>query len=130
MNEQIVPRDAIERSAQLAATLGDERCPYPPMTAAHDAWQAEYQRASAHPQSLSVHASYPAPARPLARLAGMLCLQPAFRTFAGGATDAEQAASWIRQICRVRSRRDLDADPAAARRFHALVRKPYLESQK
>lgn len=37
------------------------------------------------------------------------------------------AKAFILSRCAVDSRNDLDRDPAAAERFHNLVRKPYLE---
>jgi hypothetical protein len=62
----------------------------------------------------------------LARLAGMLCGQSEFLKFAGVPSPAA-AADWIRQTCGVPSRADLDHSEAAARKFHANVRKPYLK---
>ena len=64
----------------------------------------------------------------LARLSGMFCGQPEFLKFAGVPSPAA-AAAWIRQTCGVESRADLDHVPEAARKFHNLVRKPYLHSK-
>lgn len=37
----------------------------------------------------------------------------------------DHVARWIRWVCKVESRADLDRDPAAAQRFHEQVRTPY-----
>jgi len=42
------------------------------------------------------------------------------------ATEAD-AKEFITTLCGVTSRNDLDRDPAAAQRFHELVRLPFLE---
>ena len=50
--------------------------------------------------------------------------------FVGGrlpARNEAMAKAFILHECEVRSRNDLDRDPAAAQRFHDLVRKPFLE---
>lgn len=65
----------------------------------------------------------------LAKLAAMFCQQPEFWEFCGQSNAAE-AAAWIRVVCHVPSRADLDHNPAAAKLFHDRVRKPYLESRK
>lgn len=64
----------------------------------------------------------------LARLAGTLCAKSDFQRFAGVSSSAD-AAAWIRQTCGVESRADLDHNPEAARKFHDLIRKPYLQSK-
>ena len=69
----------------------------------------------------------------LAKLAGMLCADPAFQswlrdaqyrewdTVADGAVDAtDHAARTIRLVCGVASRAQLDHDEAAAERFHKI----------
>lgn len=43
-----------------------------------------------------------------------------------GYFDEEMAKAFITEACGVASRSDLDKDPAAADRFHQLVRAPYL----
>lgn len=60
----------------------------------------------------------------LARLSGMFCQQESFLRFSGTHTP-EQAAQWVRDQCGVTSRADLDHCPAAAKRFHDRVRRPY-----
>ncbi|GAA4321884.1 hypothetical protein GCM10023144_01440 [Pigmentiphaga soli] len=57
----------------------------------------------------------------LSRLAGQLCAQPAFQRWLG-ATTSEQAAEAVRARCGIQSRRELDTNPDAARRFHAIRR--------
>jgi hypothetical protein len=57
-------------------------------------------------------------------LAVQLCNNPEFRAYFGiGSTD--EAAAYIRRVCHVDSRAELDRDPQAADRFHALVRRPF-----
>lgn len=44
---------------------------------------------------------------------------------APGETPAMWAASAIRAVCSIESRKELDNDPTAAERFDRLIRKPY-----
>ncbi len=60
----------------------------------------------------------------LARLAGQLCQRQDFQAFAS-ARSADEAAAFIRRVCRVESRAQLDHDQQARDRFHELVRKPF-----
>jgi len=53
--------------------------------------------------------------------AAILCTNPRFQSWLG-ASDADEAAQVLRERCQVASRRELDANPAAAERFHALRR--------
>lgn len=66
----------------------------------------------------------------LARLAGMLCQNPAFQAFvpecSEGLSSEENAADWIRRVCGIKSRAELDHSTEAAARFHERVRKPFL----
>ena len=57
--------------------------------------------------------------QPLSKLAGMLCGNPAFQKSVG-ATCAQSAAVIVRRKCGVTSRRELDRNEAAAKRFHEL----------
>ncbi|MNK69782.1 hypothetical protein D3C87_891780 [compost metagenome] len=59
-----------------------------------------------------------------ARLAGCLCRNPAFQAFCS-ARSADEAAEFIRRVCHVGSRAELDHDQQAANLFHELVRKPF-----
>lgn len=61
---------------------------------------------------------------PLSCLAGRLCQRREFQLFCG-AGDAEQAAGFIRRVCRIESRAQFDHDQQARDRFHELVRKPF-----
>ncbi|WP_033472896.1 hypothetical protein [Bordetella bronchiseptica] len=72
----------------------------------------------------------------LARLAGQLCVNPEFQRFAAhmqsgpnylASSDQFTATNWLREMCGVDSRADLDHDIEAAARFHERVRKPFLE---
>lgn len=67
----------------------------------------------------------------LARLAGIWCNEPKFwrwvRTVGGPEIDNDmQAAAWIREVCEVESRADLDHIDRAAMRFQELIRLPYM----
>lgn len=61
---------------------------------------------------------------PLARLAGQLCQRHDFQQFCQTST-ADGAAEFVRAICQVQSRAELDHNPEAARRFHEQVRQPF-----
>lgn len=67
----------------------------------------------------------------LARLAGRWSNEPMFwrwiRTVDGSEIDNDmQAAVWVREICGVLSRAELDNQESAARRFQENVRLPYM----
>lgn len=55
------------------------------------------------------------------RTAGILCNNPEFQTHLG-ATCAESAAAALRRQCGIASRRELDRNPEAARKFHEIRR--------
>jgi hypothetical protein len=65
---------------------------------------------------------------PHAQQAALLCQDPAFQRYAAeraGLTDIDKlnssaAAEWLRQECRISSRKDLNTDPAARARFDQL----------
>lgn len=52
-------------------------------------------------------------------LSGLMCNNPKFQAYLG-VTNAEDAAMHVRRTCGVLSRRDLDRDEEAAKRFHEL----------
>lgn len=63
----------------------------------------------------------------LSRQCATLCTYGKFRTFlkeaaktVGEPADAEDAASWVRELCQVESRAEFDSDPEAAKRWNAL----------
>lgn len=58
----------------------------------------------------------------LARTAALLCGNPDFQVHIG-VTGANAAAEYVRRVCGVSSRRDLDRNAQAAQRFHELRRK-------
>lgn len=62
----------------------------------------------------------------LAKLAGMLCANPDFQKWCDASTP-EAAATWVRSACDIDSRSELDHNAAAARKFHSLVRIPFME---
>lgn len=62
----------------------------------------------------------------LARLAGQLCQNSQFQEWCESES-AEAAAEWLRSVCDIESRAELDHDAGAANKFHQLVRLPYLE---
>ncbi|KZX99917.1 MULTISPECIES: hypothetical protein [unclassified Sulfitobacter] len=64
---------------------------------------------------------------PLPQQAGILCNEPQFQKFAGircmgvdNGLTATASAEYLRTVCRVASRRELDTNPVAAQRFAAL----------
>jgi len=61
-------------------------------------------------------------AQSLSRAAGMLCGNPDFQASIG-VTSAESAAAHVRRHCQVASRRELDTNKDAAKRFHELRRR-------
>lgn len=72
----------------------------------------------------------------LAKLAGMFSQQHTFwewvKHVSGGTwdpTSAEDAAQYVRDLCKVSSRRLLDHDELAGKRFHQLIRQPYVAWQ-
>lgn len=78
------------------------------------------------------------PTRDLCIMACIFCKEPEFLKWvdvmaaqAGYDVDipADEAfaKTFITTLCQVTSRNDLDRDPAAAERFHDLVRKPFLQ---
>lgn len=64
----------------------------------------------------------------LARLAGMLCANPKFVEWAQ-VENGDRAAEYIRAICRIESRAQLDHDNRAANVFHHHIRLPFLAWQ-
>lgn len=64
----------------------------------------------------------------LARLAGQFCQQPEFWKFAG-VTSSTEAAAWVRHICHIKSRAELDHDADAEHIFHTEIRRPYVETR-
>lgn len=54
------------------------------------------------------------------------CKEEPFRRFLG-AQDEVTAAATVRAICNVKSRSELDRDPAAAHAFHRHIRLPYAD---
>ena len=65
------------------------------------------------------------PYRP-SQMAGYLCNEPGFRefiavTYGEVCHDTDEAAEWIRGLCGVRSRSELDSNPAAAETFRNMI---------
>jgi hypothetical protein len=67
----------------------------------------------------------------LTRLAGILPTQPLFRAWledlAHQPITVDDAAEFIRLACQVDSRKQIDGNPDAARLFHTIVRRPFIE---
>lgn len=66
---------------------------------------------------------------PLCREACELCDVPAFLEFAEAETKAE-AESFIRSVCAISSRNELDADPLAGDVFKTRIRIPFMRWQR
>ena len=73
---------------------------------------------------------------PLAQWVAMRCGEAAFQRWlqdtysaqwqdAHGDTPAKWAASTVRAVCGIESRAELDSNDAAAKRFHAVIRRPF-----
>lgn len=72
----------------------------------------------------------------LAKLAGMWCEKPDFQqwardTYSSAHTvkSSHLAADWMRGLCDIKSRAELDSDQASAEIFHRMIRGPYLKHQ-
>jgi hypothetical protein len=73
----------------------------------------------------------------LARLAAQLCEQETFQNWVvsrigaapQGVSDQQHAAQFVRDVCGIESRAELDHDANAATLFHAAVRRPFVESR-
>jgi hypothetical protein len=63
---------------------------------------------------------------PLARLAGMWSNEQEFWNFSDSG-NAEEAAEWIREICLIESRAELDNSLVAKQNFEKFVRGPYMK---
>ncbi|WP_175806608.1 hypothetical protein [Burkholderia cenocepacia] len=66
------------------------------------------------------------------QLAGMLPRDPQFREWVGGFVNGDpvtvdQAAQFVRIVCKVESRRELATDRAAEQRFHQFLRRPFVD---
>jgi hypothetical protein len=71
---------------------------------------------------------------PLAKLAGMLCDDPEFWKFLthqfsleDACESSDRAADVVRESCHIKSRAELDNDPAAEAMFHRVIRGPWLK---
>lgn len=76
---------------------------------------------------MNKHAKRPFDSLPPMQQAGIMCNDPRFQKFAATRTGAPSdtltntgAAEYLRQICGIRSRRELENDHAAQTKFHAL----------
>ncbi|KVP90724.1 hypothetical protein WJ95_09465 [Burkholderia ubonensis] len=66
------------------------------------------------------------------QLAGMLPRDPQFREWVGGfvngdAVTVDEAAQFVRLVCKVESRRELATNRHAADRFNHFLRRPFLD---
>lgn len=58
----------------------------------------------------------------------MACKEPQFRKWLR-VPDEQTAITAVRAICEVKSRREIDTNPEAEKRFHQFIRLPYLQYQ-
>jgi hypothetical protein len=69
----------------------------------------------------------------LVQLSGMLARDAQFIEWVGQwtvpprAVSADEAAQFIRMVCKVESRRELATSKEAAERFHNFIRKPFVQ---
>lgn len=68
----------------------------------------------------------------LVQIAGMLPRDPEFREYVRQhnvpprIVNVDEAAHFIRTVCEIESRRELESDVGAQRRFHSRIRKPFV----
>lgn len=60
----------------------------------------------------------------LCKWAAIRCTEPEFRRWCGVANE-QDAAEFVRRVCHVESRTELDTNPEAAELLHSTVRRPY-----
>lgn len=70
----------------------------------------------------------------MAQLAGRLCKEPEFQKWIARKTPGvqpseEAAAGFVRLLCGVKSRAEIDTNPEAERKFHEGIRGPWLKQQ-
>jgi hypothetical protein len=110
-----------QRFAAVLVEIGDDERPVEPqgeVAAAADAQLARLAGDTTAKADLKGGA--------LAKLAGRWCQSPEFREWADVA-DADEAAEYIRAMCGVESRAELDHNPEAAAAFHKYIRQPYAD---
>lgn len=64
-------------------------------------------------------------AQRLSQWLALRCKEPLFWRFLR-VTDEAMAVHSVRAICEVKSRSQVDTEPAAQKRFHDFIRKPYI----
>ena len=91
------------------------------------------QRIAAIMVQVDEDAEQTAPAAPkikpgeLCIMACTFCADRLFQDWAVGATGSEDDAKvYVLNICGIKSRKELDTDKAAAKRFHTLIREPFM----
>lgn len=129
---------AFSARAAAAQHVNVQRNPHPRRDPQHGVWQAAYDAervrlgrpvAQARAMATAPARRMPGARRPaLAALAGMLCSNPAFQAWSGVGTP-EEAAAWVRRVCGVQSRSELDTNTAAAQAFEHKVRRPWRASR-
>lgn len=62
----------------------------------------------------------------LSQWLALRCKEPQFRQWLR-VPDEATAVTAVRAICEVKSRSEIDSNPAAAKRFHQFIRLPYSE---
>lgn len=120
-------KNAGQRFMGVLVEIGDDEQPVAYQNATTAAQQAETVAGN----TVSSPAGAKPVGGPLARLAGMLCANPKFQEWAcgSGVKSGERAAAWVRDICGIESRADLDHNEAAAETFHKDIRLPFLAWQ-
>lgn len=82
----------------------------------------------ATPEADAAPADPPRKGGALARQAGIICGEKGFWTFltkrfGAAISSADEAANWLREDCAIKTRADLDYEPAAAGRFKEISRR-------
>lgn len=124
---QIILEMPIEALTDVVGLLG---APVP----GNEVWVAVARlrpEATATPQIAHANDEEPLPAggpsRSLAQIAAMLCDKPTFKQYIyersadwDHVPNKEEATEWLRSACSIQSRRELDNNPEAARRFREI----------
>jgi hypothetical protein len=66
------------------------------------------------------------PVQRLSTWVAIRCKEPQFRKWLR-VPDEQTAITAVRAICEVKSRSEIDTNPAAEKRFHQFIRLPYLQ---
>lgn len=110
-----------QRFAAVLVEIGDDEQPVEPHGEVAAAADAQLARLAG-----DTNAKADLKGGALAQLAGRWCQSKEFQEWAG-ADGADDAAEYIRMLCGIESRAELDHKPEAAAAFHKYIRQPYAD---